>query len=150
MPVYQMFVTERLEPREADRLWATMAVAPESASPERTEAAIAHAGCRIEQCVELGPEWEEWAEERAGHGMRRLPHATRVLRAPERYIAQFGQAAYDVTLGDCRWRIYRMIGKISPRIYPFSDAAQREPQRLAPRARILPRRALVCVRNRAR
>ena len=30
--------------------------------------------------------------------------------------ANFGDAAYDVMLGDCRWRVYRMIGKLGARI----------------------------------
>jgi SAM-dependent methyltransferase len=123
MLVYQMFGTERLEPREAAWLWDTMGVAPESARPERTEAAIAQAGFRVEQWIELGSEWGERAEERADQGTRHLLHAARLLRAPERYIAQFGQAAYDVMLGDCLWHIYRMIGKLSPRIYLLSVAA---------------------------
>jgi len=123
MLVYQMFGTERLELHEAAWLWATMGVAPESARPERTEAAIAQAGFRVEQCIELGPEWGEWAEERDGHGTRHLLHAARLLRLPERYVTQFGQVAYDVMLGDCLWHIYRMIGKLSPRIYLLSVAA---------------------------
>jgi hypothetical protein len=52
-----------------------------------------------------------------------LLHAARLLRAPERYIAQFGQVAYDIKLGDCLWHIYRMIGKLSPRIYLLSAAS---------------------------
>src|SRR5262249_7726355 len=53
MLVYQMFGTARLEPQEADWLWTTMGVVPESARPERTDAAIAQAGLRVEQCIEL-------------------------------------------------------------------------------------------------
>ncbi len=71
----------------------------------------------------LAAEWGEWAEEHADQGTRHLLHAARLLRAPERYIAQFGQAAYDIKLGDCLWHIYRMIGKLSPRIYLLSVAA---------------------------
>lgn len=120
--VYQMFGTDRLEPREASWLWATMGVAPESAKPERSETAIARAGLRIERCIELGGEWGERAEEQTGQGTRRLLHAARLLRSPERYRAQFGAAAYDMMLGDCLWHIYRMIGKLSPRIYLLSIA----------------------------
>jgi len=120
MLVYQMFGTDRLEPREASWLWATMGVVPENARPECTEAAIAHAGFRVEKCVELGSEWGEWAEERSGQGTRQLLHAARLLRSPERYRAQFGLAAYDIMLGDCLWHVYRMIGKLSPRIYLLS------------------------------
>jgi 2-polyprenyl-3-methyl-5-hydroxy-6-metoxy-1,4-benzoquinol methylase len=120
MLMYQMFGTERLEPREASWLWTTMGVVPESARPERTEAAIAHAGLRVEQCVELGSEWGEWFEEHDGHGTRHMLHAARLLRDPERYRAQFGPMAYELMLGDCLWHVYRMIGKLSPRIYLLS------------------------------
>jgi SAM-dependent methyltransferase len=115
--VYQWFRTDRLEPREAEWLWKTMRVVPASADPQRTEAAIAAAGLRIEKRIELGSEWGERAEEDAGDGSRRLLRAARLLRAPERYVARFGQAAYDIMLGDCLWHIYRMIGKLSPRAY---------------------------------
>jgi SAM-dependent methyltransferase len=120
--VYQMFGTERLEAREAAWLWDTMGVAPESARPDHAEAAIAQAGFRVEHCIEPGSDWGEWAEEHAGQGTRRLLHAARLLRAPERYIAQFGRATYEIKLGDCLWHIYRMIGKLSPRIYLLSVA----------------------------
>jgi len=40
-----------------------------------------------------------------------------LLRNPERYIAQFGQTAYDIMLGDCLWHVHRMIGKLSGRVY---------------------------------
>jgi hypothetical protein len=98
-------------------------VVPESARPERTEAAIAQAGLHIETCLELGSESGEWAEEQSGGGTRRLQHAARLLRAPERYQAQFGQRAYNSMLGDCLWHVYRMVGKLSPRIYLVSIAS---------------------------
>jgi SAM-dependent methyltransferase len=120
--VYQMFGTDWLEPREAAWLWATMGVVPESARPERTEQAIANAGLRIETCIEPGSSWGEFTEEQSGDGTRQLLHAARLIRARERYVAQFGQAAYDFMLGDCLWHIYRMIGKLSPRIYLLSRA----------------------------
>ena len=37
-------------------------------------------------------------------------------REPERYRAEFGDAAYDVMLGDCRWQVYRTMGKLGARI----------------------------------
>jgi hypothetical protein len=42
------------------------------------------------------------------------------VRAPGRFISQFGQAAYDTMMGDCLWHVYRMIGKLSPRVYLLS------------------------------
>ncbi|HEV8672136.1 MAG TPA: class I SAM-dependent methyltransferase, partial [Candidatus Limnocylindria bacterium] len=101
--VYQWFGTDRLEPREAAWLWQTMRGARASADPQRTEAAITAAGLRIEKRIELGSEWGERAEEERGDASRRLLRAARLLRAPERYITRFGQAAYDIMLGDCLW-----------------------------------------------
>ncbi len=46
----------------------------------------------------------------------------RLLRAPDRFIERFGQAAYDIMLADCLWHVYRMIGKLSGRVYVLSRA----------------------------
>lgn len=117
MLIYQNFRTDRLEPREAEWLWATMGVVPDNADPPHVESAFAGAGFQIDQCVELSGEWGERAEEETGQAGRQVIHAARLLRAPERYIAQFGQTAYNIKLGDCLWHIYRMIGKLSSRVY---------------------------------
>lgn len=124
MLVYQMFGTHWLEPREAAWIWKAMGVVPESARPERTEKAIANAGLVIESCIELGSSWGELAEEQSGKGSRQLLYAARLLRARERYVALFGQPAYDIKLGDCLWHIYRMIGKLNPRVYLLSKTDQ--------------------------
>lgn len=118
--VYQMFATERLEPREREWLWRTMGGASGSADPARTEAAIATAGLRIDARIDLESEWGEWREERDGDVGRRLLHAARLLRAPDRYVAEFGRSAYEIALGDRLWHVYRMIGKLSPRVYQLS------------------------------
>jgi SAM-dependent methyltransferase len=118
--VYQMFGTERLEPLEADRLWRAMGVVPASADPARTDAAIAAAGLHVDDCIVLGSEWGEWAEEQFGKPGRRLLYASRLLRDPERYVARFGQWAYEIMLGDCLWHVYAMIGKLERRAYVVS------------------------------
>lgn len=119
--VYQScFMTDRLEPREAEWLWKTLGIAPASTDPSRTENAIAAADLRVDDCVVVGSEWGERSEERAGTESRQLLHVARLLRAPERYVAQFGQAAYDIMLADGLWHVYRMIGKIAGRVYLLS------------------------------
>jgi SAM-dependent methyltransferase len=118
--VYQTFGTGRLEPREAEWLWTTMGVVATSADQARTDAAIAAAGLRIDDCIALGSEWGEWAEEQAGKTGRRLLHASRLLRDPQRYTAQFGPRAYEIMLGDCLWHVYGMIGKLDRRVYVLS------------------------------
>ena len=123
MLVYNMFATDRLEPREAAWLWQTMGVVPSSADPAVTDAAIRAAGLTVDRYEELGPEWGEWGQEQDGRVGRYAVHAARLLRNSSRYIAKYGQVAYDIKLGDCLWHVYRMIGKLSPRIYILSRAS---------------------------
>ena len=118
--VYQMFGSELLEPREAAWLWATMGVVPESADPARTEAAIAAAGLRIGERLLIGSEWSEWVEERHHSASRKLLHASRLQRDRASYLERYGQAAYDMMLGDCLWHVYAMIGKLERRVYLLS------------------------------
>jgi SAM-dependent methyltransferase len=113
--VHQTFDTERLAPGE--RLPGGF---PETTDPQRFEAAVRAAGLRIDERIVLGSEWGERAEEAGAHGTRRLLHAARLLRAPDRYVARFGRPAYDIMLGDCLWHVYRMIGKLSGRVYLLS------------------------------
>ena len=123
--VYQMFTTARLEPAEAGWLLPTLGCAAPSMHPESFEAAIEGAGLRIARRIILGSEWGEHSQESSGAGGRQLLHAARLLRDPSRYIGQFGQANYDIALADCLWHIYRMIGKLSPRIYLLSAGSRR-------------------------
>jgi SAM-dependent methyltransferase len=52
--VYQMFATDRLEPREAERLWRALGVVAASMDPARTDAAIVAAGLQVEERIDLG------------------------------------------------------------------------------------------------
>lgn len=118
--VYQMVGTDRLEPREAEWLWGALGVVPASLDPPRTDAAISAAGLRVDDRIDIGTEWGEWAQEHSGEPGRRLLHAARLLRDPQRYIAEFGQTAYHIMLGDCLWHVYAMIGKLNRRVYLLS------------------------------
>lgn len=113
----RLFATDRLEPREAEWLWRTIGVVKTTADPARTDAAIAAAGLRVDARIDLASEWGEWSEENAGAVGRKLLHAARLLREPERYSAQFGQPAYEIMLGDCLWHVYAMIGKLERRVH---------------------------------
>ncbi|MEV4017472.1 class I SAM-dependent methyltransferase [Nonomuraea angiospora] len=122
--IYQMFATDRLEPQEAGWLLPTMGCVAASMVPEHAEAAIEAAGLRIDRRIVLGTEWAEWGHEHSGKGGRKLLHAARLLREPDRYIERFGQANYDIALGDSLWHVYRLIGKLSDRIYLLSSPAR--------------------------
>src|SRR5581483_6902228 len=121
MLLYQMFATEMLEAKDADRVFRPLMVV--SADASATEEAINSAGLHIDRCIVLGSEWGEYAEEKASKGTRSLIHAARLLRDPARYIAQFGKTNYDIKVADCLWHINRMIGKLSGRIYVLSTAS---------------------------
>ncbi len=118
--VYQMFTTSLLEPAEAAFLLPVMACSASAMRPDRTEAAIAAAGLAIDSCVVLGSEWGEYFQEHVPEHAGQLLHAARLLRDPDRYIARFGKQNYDIKLGDCLWHVYRMIGKLSGRVYLLS------------------------------
>jgi SAM-dependent methyltransferase len=118
--VYQMFATDRLEPREAAELYAALDCVPTSMEPRRTETAIEAAGLRIDECHILGTEWGEFFEEQSGKAGRLLLHAARLLRDPERYVERFGQRNYEIKYGDCLWHIYRLLGKLSGRVFVLS------------------------------
>ncbi len=121
--VYQMFSTEQLESREAAWLLPTMGCVPANMSPAATEEAIRVAGLEVKSCLVLGTEWGEYAQERTGRGGRKLLHAARLLRDPARYVRQYGRENYDIALGDCLWHIYRLIGKLSDRVYLVSPTS---------------------------
>lgn len=120
MLVYQTFATDRLEPREAAEICAALDCVPGSMEPGRTEAAIAAAGFRIDECIILGSEWGEFIEEASGRAGTLLLHAGRLLRDPDRYSDRFGRRNYEIKLGDCLWYVYRLIGKLSGRVYVLS------------------------------
>ncbi len=115
--VYSMFATDWLEPGEADRLWGPLDVVAANTDPATMEAAIGAAGFRIDELVVISSDWGEHAQETSGKPGRLLLHAARLLRDPDRYVAQFGRDAYEIRLGDCLWHVYAMIGKIERRAY---------------------------------
>jgi SAM-dependent methyltransferase len=116
--VLQMFATGWLEPREAARLWPALGAVPETTDPQWFEAAIDAAGLRVVERIELGSQWRERLEEDGTRRTsRQLLRAARLLRAPSRFIDEFGATAYEFELANCLWGVYQMIGKLSPRVY---------------------------------
>lgn len=80
--------------------------------PADVEEAITAAGLEIRRRVDYASEWGEAGQERDGSAGRRLVHAARLLRAPQRYIDRYGVTNYRIMLADCLWHVYRMIGKL--------------------------------------
>src|SRR5688572_21984910 len=85
---------------------------PRSVRPADVESAVVAAGLVVRQRVDYASEWGEAGEEQAGAAGRRVVHAARLLRQPQRYIARYGETNYRIMLIDCLWHVYRMIGKL--------------------------------------
>ena len=118
--IYQMFATALLQPSEAAWLLPTMGCVPANMDPGVHEAAIRNSGLAIDHSYILGSEWGEYEQEHTGKPATKLLHAARLLRGPQRYIDKYGATNYDIALGDALWHVYRMIGKLSGRIYVLS------------------------------
>ncbi len=108
--------TDLLAPEEADQLFPVMGIVPTSTDPRVLDDAIAHSGLEVVETIDLASEWGEWSQEQDGLAGRALLHLARLLREPARYRAEFGDAAYDVMVGDCRWQVFRMTGKLAGRV----------------------------------
>lgn len=113
---YQVVGTDLLGAEEALELFDVMGVVPASADPVVLDEAIAASGLDVVDTLDLAAEWGEWSQEQEGRAGRALLHLARLLREPERYRAEFGDTAYDVMVGDCRWHVYRMAGKLAGRV----------------------------------
>ncbi len=119
--VYQLFNTPWLEPVESARFWSAIAPA-RNATVEYFEQAAASAGLIVEQLLDLRSETVEWAEEHDGRAARELLAAARLLRNRQQYVEQFGEEACEIKLNDALWFVFRMIGKLTQRIYVLRPA----------------------------
>lgn len=118
MVVYQTFATDRMEPVEAARIYADLAVAPESMDPARLETSAGDAGFSVVSTDVIGSEWREaWEEDGSHRTSRQLLHAARLLRGRSELMAELTETVYRVELANALWGVYQMIGKLEPRIY---------------------------------
>ena len=113
---HQVVATPLLSRPEAEWLFDVMGVVRTSVDPAVLDDAIAGSGLQVVDTIDLASEWGEWSQEQSGRASRALLHLARLQREPDRYRREFGDEAYDVMLGDCRWHVYRMMGKLAGRI----------------------------------
>ncbi len=118
MVIYQTFATDRMEPKEAADIYASLAVVPGSMEPARLEDGAPLAGFEVETVDIIGSEWREaWEEDGSGRTSHQMLHAARLLRGAEDLRAELGDLDYRIELGNALWGVYQMIGKLEPRIY---------------------------------
>ena len=115
MLVYQTFATGLLEPREAERLYRSMAIVPANMDETSFTAAARVAGFAIELRDPIDSEWRErWAEDGERGALDDLLAIARLRRNREALVARFGSDRYEAILGGRLWGIYQFLGKLRP------------------------------------
>jgi ubiquinone/menaquinone biosynthesis C-methylase UbiE len=123
MLVYTTVATERMEPKEAARLYTSLGLVPQSMDETSVEAAFQRAGFQMHSKEQLGSELMEWVEEHEGRASRELMRLARMLRKQEYYEEVLGARRYEVALANYHWAIYILLGKLSPTLYVLRKTA---------------------------
>jgi cyclopropane fatty-acyl-phospholipid synthase-like methyltransferase len=121
MVIHQVFATALMEPKEAQRIYASSAVVAERMSIPGFENAVDRTGFGIESIDVIGTEWAEASEE-AGTADNFLLQIARLRRAKPELINELGEAAYRAMYSNALWSIYQMIGKLEARVYVLRPA----------------------------
>lgn len=114
--VYTVFVTPRLEPREA-AAFLPLGNVPQNLERAWVEEAFEEAGLRIERLEEIGTEFREYDEERTRPVSDSLLRLARLRRRREEIVRRFGQDKYDVWEASLHWLAYLLLGKLEPIAY---------------------------------
>jgi SAM-dependent methyltransferase len=117
MLVYCTVQTDRMEEREAERLYAPLAIVPDNTSRECLESAFAQAGFATVRREDIGSELIEFYEERDGRASRELMRIARMRRRRDELIKQWGEEVYDAVEAVYHWMVYGLIGKLSSGYY---------------------------------
>lgn len=119
MLIHHMFGTPLLEPNEAARMCADLAMVPDRLSVGILEDSVHRVGFTIQAIDRVGSEWMETLLER-GDGEHQLLRAARMQRAKDAIVAEVGVTAYRVMRANNLYTIYRMIGKLEERVYSLA------------------------------
>jgi hypothetical protein len=120
--------TELMEPREAERLYAPLAIEPKSVSRQHIEASFESAGLTISRKEELGSELIEFYEERDGRASRELMRIARMRRMRDDLIAEWGKSRYETAHALYHWVVYHLLGKLSSGFYLLNKAESGSPE----------------------
>ena len=122
MLVFTTYATGRMEPREAARIYNALGVVPDNTSLAHVEDCFEDAGLRILSRETIGSELVQYYEERDGRCRRELMRLARMIQAGEKFLAELGEARYEVAEALYHWVIYQLIGKLSSAIYTLEKA----------------------------
>lgn len=112
-----------MERREAERLYAPLAIEPKSVSQQDLEASFQSAGLTVLRREERGSELIEFYEERDGRASRELMRIARMRRMREDLITKWGKTRYDAAHAVYHWVVYHLLGKLSSGFYLLEKAA---------------------------
>ena len=115
MLLYTTLETDLMEPREAARLYAPLALRP--VRRDSLERGFADAGLRTAHVEEIGSELIEYYEERDGRASRELMRIARMRRMRERLVAEWGTARYNIAQALYHWMTYLLVGKLTAAYY---------------------------------
>ncbi|MBK8230052.1 MAG: class I SAM-dependent methyltransferase [Candidatus Eisenbacteria bacterium] len=117
MLIFQTFAGPLMEPREAERLYAALAVDPRNMDRAYVEAIAREAGFVVAERDPVGSEWRERRTEDGDPAL--LDDLLRVARLRRREVllaAEFGREVYEATYAAALWGIYQMLGKLAPEV----------------------------------
>jgi ubiquinone/menaquinone biosynthesis C-methylase UbiE len=113
MVVFQTLATELLEPQEAARLYAALAIMPANMGRERFERQAHEAGFRIVRRELQGSESRELALENGTVSFdTTLLHLCRMRRLEAELVRDYGRAFYEAAYHSEVWGIYQALGKL--------------------------------------
>jgi len=115
MFVFVTLATDRCEPKEAARLWASMAIVPENMQSDYLEGCARAAGFEIAARERIDSERRERRLEAGETGMlSALLRLARMRRRDEELVRRYGRPLYEATYGSDLWGVYQMLGKLCP------------------------------------
>jgi SAM-dependent methyltransferase len=114
MLAYVTCATERLEPREEQWLFDTLAIVPESTRHDVIESRAADAGLELVSKTELGGEWRErMLEDGSWSANDDLTEVSRLRRSG----ADFDDPRVAAQAAGAMWGVYQLLGKTCPTVY---------------------------------
>lgn len=122
MVIHNVFSTDLMEPREAARLYADLAIVPDRVSVADFESSVGPTGFAVESLEVIGSEWYEASQE-AGTAPNYALQLSRLRRAKDDLLAELGEFPYRTMYGNALWSIYMLIGKLEARLYVLRRGA---------------------------
>jgi hypothetical protein len=130
MLVYQAFATDRLEPKEAARLFQALAIVPENMASAYFEDTVRCAGFEVCHRETIDSEWRENGLEQGWGSLDgALLRLSRMRRQEEDLVREYGRSFYEASCAATLWNVYQVLGKLCPMVHLLkrpADAAWKE------------------------